>query len=114
MSTIPQLESRESELVEKVKPILKELEDTRRQLSEEKSREFIRVNQITLADVQPCDGDGLPYFGMVSTFATWLRRTECPKRFAVWNGQLHFVSDLLSGRFTNTGALIEHVGKEGA
>lgn len=78
-----------------------------RELQKLESQEFIRVNKITRKDVQFCDGDGVPYFGMASNFADWLRKTESSKPWASWNGTIHHTGDLIAGKFLATPGLVE-------
>lgn len=90
-----------------------ELSQLRRRLADADrklaSQEFIRVNRITKDDVEPPEGDGKPWFGHISEFIQWMKEKSCHKRFASWNGQIYFTSDLFAGKMPATPALMEDV-----
>ena len=99
-NTTRSLESIEDEIravkeyIESYKTKLRESEEIRRKI---KSRDFIAANEITMADVELSSGDDRPYFGDVWNFAKWLKSNSA-KRFAEWNGQICFQSDLIAGK----------------
>jgi len=62
------------------------------------SWQFIEANNITRADVEMSSGDDRPYFGVIETFAKWMKNRGTHKRFAEWNGTIYFTTDLLNGR----------------
>ena len=87
----------------------KELHDLEGDRDADLSRQFIAVNGITAEDVESSGGEGKPWFGDVVTFANWMKSTGSQKRWAEWNGSIHFASDLRSGRWSNTPALARDV-----
>lgn len=93
-----------------ISPLASRLQKLREQKRDEDSIEFVRANQITLADVELSSGDGKPYFGIINSFIDWLK-THPQKRFAEWNTCLYFTSDLLNNRMPQTPGLLEHVTK---
>lgn len=116
MRTVEELETE----IDRVKAGLATLEKRRselaRELSQVKSREFIRVNGVQLKDVQPNQGPGIPWHGDAYQFGAWLREQNCSKRFAVWNGMLVFTDELAMGRLRPTDGRAEDIPgwKEGA
>lgn len=61
------------------------------------SREFIARHQITKADVHCPNGEGMPYFGMIWTFADWAKTQE-KRRWLSWNGELYLADEIFAGR----------------
>lgn len=95
--SIDTLEQEIEELQNKLKPLIELKAKRMRQLDKEKSKQFIQLNKITKDSVQDCDEDGLPYFGMISTFANWLR-VNSDKSWCSWNGIIYSANEIVSGR----------------
>ena len=89
------------ELKATIEPLQQRREELGRKICKLESREFIKVNDITKDDVELSSGGGKPYFGHVSEFSNWLTKNST-KRFAEWNYQIHFQSDLCAGYFKPT------------
>jgi hypothetical protein len=87
-------------------PLKNKLSKLREDLRSEKSKEFIRVNGITIDDVEDPDGPARPYFGHVSIFGKWLK-SNSSKPWASWNGMILRTSDLVAGKFIETPARVE-------
>lgn len=68
--------------------------------------DFIRVNGVTLDDIELSDGDDNEMFWTVWQFADWLKDNST-KRFAEWNGQIYWQSDLKEGRWVHTEVYID-------
>jgi len=76
-----------------------------------RSKEFIRVNNITLDDVQHSDPDGTGgiWHGTFMTFGKWMADTKSTKRFCEWNGRIYHTSDALIGRMSHTSGRYEDI-----
>ena len=101
-----ELEEKQAELRDvqaAIEPLIQRTEKLGRQISKLRSMEFIRVHKITKDDVEFSSGGGKPYFGHASEFSNWLTKNST-KRFAEWNYQIHFRSDLCAGKFRPTDA----------
>ncbi len=85
------------------------LHDNRR-LTEElrtaKAEEFIRVNSITIDDIELVDQPNNEWFGTVDKFIDKVLKRST-KRFAEWNGTIYFRTDLVGGRMPDMPACIE-------
>ncbi len=101
-------EQKIDELRAKITPLMAELEQLQRQNAVEKSREFIRVNNITRDDVEHNEGEGKPFFQVCWAFGDWLKANS-KKRFAVWNDRIYFTSDLIAHRMPDTLANIHEL-----
>lgn len=66
-------------------------------LEQIKSEAFISENRITKDDVQLSHGDDLPWFGHITNFVDWLRKTNCKRPWAEWNGTLYSTKRLING-----------------
>ena len=92
-----------------IAPLSQKLMTLQRQLNEALSREFIKVNGITLKGVQFSSGDGVPWYGTIDKFGKWLKDTNCQKRWCEWNGEILSVAELIQGRFIHTNGMVEHL-----
>lgn len=101
-------EQKISDLREKLMPLMAEMERLQKQNAEEKSREFIRVNNIKREDVELPDGEGKPWFGDCWAFGDWLK-SNSNRRFAAWNDRIYFASDLIAKRMPETPATIHEL-----
>ena len=66
-------------------------------LEQIKSEEFVSENRITKDDVQLSHGDDLPWFGHITNFVDWLRKTNCKCPWSEWNGTLYSTKRLVNG-----------------
>lgn len=96
MSEIERIEAEILILKEKIKPLTHRLSVLKTQLGRERSKEFIRVNGITLENVEKSDGQDKPFFGHVYKFGHWLEK-HSEKPWAEWNGRLYLTSELARG-----------------
>lgn len=80
-----------------------------RLLRQMQSQNFIEANGVTARDVELSTRDDKSWFGDIDMFNSWIRTNNCKKRFAEWNGSLHYVSDLLADKFQPTPARIDDV-----
>jgi len=87
-----------------LQPLLRQQDELRRELQKAKSQEFIRVNNITIDDVELSDGP--EWYGHVTEFIDKKLKISA-KRFAEWNGRIYFRTDLVGGRMPDMPARIE-------
>lgn len=87
-----------------IQPLMNQQGRLNKELREAKSEEFIRANDVTIDDIEMSDSNGA-YFGTIWEFTDEVLR-KSTKRFAEWNGQIHFVSDLTNGRMPKTTACV--------
>ena len=80
-----------------------------RMLKKNRSQNFIEANDISFSDVEMSSGDDKPYFGSARKFGFWLRNNKCSKRFAEWNGRLHYTSELIVGIYKPTPGRVEYI-----
>jgi len=116
MSEIERVEAEISALEYKIGPLLAEKGKAISKLRELKSREFIRVNSITMDDVERSNTPSV-WHGTYCEFGRWMKVQGVKKRFCEWNGCLYPTIDAMNGRMDyKTTALFEHVPsvKEGA
>lgn len=106
---IPTLEKEIQEIKALITPLADRLQKLERTLVSEKSREFVRVNHITRADVQLSNGNGVPWFGVINVFCRWLETHQPRKPWAEWNGRIYRSSDLIEGHMPDTPVLMEDV-----
>ena len=85
------------EIGEQLKPLLFLQNRLKRDLAKALSIEFIKVNCLTKDVVQSSNGNDIPWFGYVGTFADWLR-SNSTLTWCEWNGTLYRTIDILSGR----------------
>ena len=102
------LEIEIAELEKRSESVNRALRVCRENLRALKAKEFIRINKITMDDIEMPEGDGKPYFHTIDAFIDWLRKNST-KNWAVWNTQLHRASDLLAGRWTDSGVYVGDV-----
>ena len=110
MNDIGMTERRVRELENEIAPLAKELETEKQRLRKLKSCEFIRVNKITRKNLHRPNDFGT-WFYTVENFTAFLK-TLPPKQqkpWTSWNTTIHHTSDLLAGRWSNTGAYEDDV-----
>ena len=109
MNEIQETKGAIAKLTAKIEPLKEQRYELEYKLRTDESKEFILVNSITKDDVEVSEYDETNrYFGHVKKFAGWLSLNST-KRFAEWNGQLHFQSDLKGGYFKPTAGRLEDV-----
>lgn len=64
--------------------------------------EFIRMTGMTKDQVQLSTGPGVPWFGHVSGFATWLKVQRPRKRWCEWNTCIYPTAEVIDGNFFPT------------
>lgn len=109
MRTTSEIESELQRLVSEVQPLNIRVSRLRAERDEAMSREFIAVNRITRKDVQMSGGEGVPFFGVVTSFGDWMKANNNPKRWAEWNGRIYHSSDLMNHRMQDMPGLVEHI-----
>ena len=102
------LEIEIAELEKRSESVDRALRVCRENLRALKAKEFIRINKIAMDDIEMPDGEGKPHFHTAFAFTDWLRKNST-KNWAVWNTQLHRTSDLLAGRWTDSGVYVGDV-----
>ena len=106
------LEHELADVKQQIKPLRARQIKLESQLRKVHSLEFIRVNQITLADVELSRGERKPWFAYAIHFGDWMRHNGCTKRFCEWCGVLTQTSDLMAGRCVPTPGNLEDVKDE--
>ena len=91
------LKSLIAEVDEEMRPLLEMKASLSRQLMKAESEDFIRANKITKSNVQHCDGDDLPRFGIIYKFGEWCEKFS-DKPWCCWNGALYQTSEIIRGR----------------
>ncbi len=109
MKTAAEIETELRELRERMGPLRVQEAQLECDLRAARSREFIRANGITRADVEFCDGPGHTYHGIVLDFAEWLRKQPHRKPWVTWNGWLHRTNDLLAGEMSSRVARVDEL-----
>lgn len=83
-------------------------------LATARSKEFIRVNGITRADVQRWEAKYCESacHWTAFDFGEWMKKTNCQKTWCVWNGLLHLSAELMAGRLFESVARYEDIPEE--
>jgi hypothetical protein len=64
--------------------------------SKEASRKFIVDNNIKKSMIQTSKIEGL-WFNQVDNFGYWLKKTNCTKPYAEWNGRIYPTEEIKAG-----------------
>lgn len=109
--SIPSIEAKIAHVEGQLKPLIQQKSELSSMLAKLCSEEFIRVNRITLEDVQRRDSEfcGGVRHGHISNFGEWLKQTNCPKPWCEWNTMLYRTSDIIAGRMPESVARLEDV-----
>lgn len=99
MRTIEQIEAEMEDVNRRRAPLLRRMDELVRERIQVRSLQWIQDNECRREDVQFSDAHGLPLFKILDTFAHWLKRTACPKRFCEWSGRLYFTSEVTAFRY---------------
>ena len=108
MRNSTEIEKEIADLQKQLRDPLARLNFLSKELSDAKSHEYIKANNIKRDDVQFSSGNDMPWFGDVWTFATWCR-SNSEKNWAEWNHRIYRMSDLLEGRRPESPARVEHL-----
>ena len=87
--------------IELIKNTIEPLRDKMTKLisikKELESKNFIKENQITVEQVERCDGINKPYFEHIKEFESWLLENS-KKKWVEWNGMLYLRSEIIAGK----------------
>lgn len=100
--------ARIAELEKQVSTLSSELCKLNKDECDYKSREFIRVNKITKADVfsvAVCK----QWIGIFALVGPYISKHGINARYVEWNGKLYCFDDVMCGRMNDTPAYYEHV-----
>lgn len=96
--TLEELEQEIANTQNQIAPLKQKLDKLIRERNTVKSKLFIKINNITLENVEMSSGEGKPWFSTIMDFAKWMRKNGITKRFCEWNGTIYFTAEILNGK----------------
>lgn len=89
MRPIPEIEADLERLNEAIRPLAKDRESVERELREAKSKEWIRVNNVTHDKIRLSSGNDVPWFIDIYSFSDWLNKHDVTIEFCEWNNRIY-------------------------
>lgn len=93
------------DLNEQIAVLVKERERLKNLLDEDKSKDWLRENNVRREHVQMSSGDGIPYHGVVNQMLKWMKENNISKPYFEWNGRIYNTNKVSRrGGFTRDGS----------
>ena len=89
-------------LTKELRPLLDKQWRLNEALRKAKSLQYIKVNNISLSDVEMSSGDGKPYFGHIKQYGEWLKLNS-DKPYCEWNEEIYLTSEIINGFLRSDG-----------